>query len=50
MPRKDPRVTASVAKAAPFARPILKAIRAGEHAPRGTARRRRPPGRRARVE
>ncbi len=31
MPRKDPRVTAYVASAAPFARPILKAIRAAMH-------------------
>jgi len=32
MSRKDPRITAYVANAAPFARPILKAIRAAMHA------------------
>lgn len=31
MPRKDPRVTAYVAAAAPFARPILREIRAAVH-------------------
>lgn len=31
MAKKDPRVTAYVARAAPFARPILKAIRAAMH-------------------
>lgn len=31
MSRKDPRITAYVANAAPFARPILRAIRAAVH-------------------